>query len=114
MPATLDLDDEYTIFDNTEIVTLVNPGGATVTTSYALKRASQGDPITQNEFSVVLITCRWHVWPAALSDTTFVPARDGYVQDAAGNRWRINNVNLVTLQSRYELDTTLEAGKGLR
>lgn len=110
----LDLGAEYLIFDNPKVVTITNPDGVSATTSYAIKRGSQADIVMQNSLDVAQTTVRWHVWKASLSDTAFVPARDGSITDASSNKWYINAVNYVTLESRFELDTTLQAGKGTR
>lgn len=96
-------------------LTLKNPDGTSTTCTNAIRRASLHNDIVQNEMGLVTTTCRWHVWKSDLADTTFVPEENGgYITDASSNTWRINSVQLMTAGTRYEIETTLEGGKGLR
>lgn len=112
MPAALNLGKEWERMDNRKTVTLTNPNGDSTTTSHAVKEDVLTADIIQGGFDIPIVLAKWHVWSLAFADTTFVPARDGYVTDATGNKWYINGAPAVmTNGTRYELETTLEGGK---
>ena len=114
MPATLNLGNDYKLIDDRTSITITNPDTTAVTTSDAMQEESIENDIVQGEVGLELVQSRWHVYKARLSDTSFVPERDGYITDADGNIWRIDAVSLLTNDTRYEIETTLEANKALR
>jgi len=104
--------NDANIFDDLVSGTFTNPDASTRATTKMLKTGSHESLVTQNEFGVDVTTCRWTVPVSDMS--TFVPARDGFFTDAAGNKWRIDGVELLTRGTRYSIDTTLEGGLALR
>ena len=115
------LADDYAAFDSDSAttsgrhaLTLTNPDAGSTTCTNAVKRQSLENDVEQNNFNLNLVQCRWHVWKNDLANTAFVPQRDGYLTDSAGNKWYINSVSLLTAGTRYEIETMLQAGVVLR
>jgi len=64
---TLDLSQEYHVFDNPEVLILTNVDNATVTTSYGFRRAMTLAYTDQSGVAIVEHITRFLVWKANLS-----------------------------------------------
>jgi hypothetical protein len=110
---TLNLTGEWVRFHNTQPVTITNPDGTSTTIANALKHEAPAAPtVDAGGVQVPVFTCKWLAWLGQLG--TFVPVRHGYVTEADGTKWYIDAVSRLALESRIDMDCTLQADTGLR
>lgn len=110
MPTTtLNIANDYLLFDNYLTVSLTSQDGdTTVTSKRAIKEtiSEQSAPVGAGHGPT--ITCRWHVFVTQL--TTFIPQPHGYLTDEDGVKHYIDSVELASWDTRYVLTTTAQAG----
>lgn len=108
MADTLDLSDDWAVFDNPIAVTIISPDEQQQATSIAIK---EGVEFTTMD-SYQVFTARFHVWKAQLNG--FIPRIDGTLRDADGVEWSINSVDLETLMTRYQMNCSMQPGIGVK
>lgn len=114
MPAgpTLDVSEDYNLFDNQEDVWLVNPDGQKVLTT-ALREEVDTVPVDVGGGNIAFHTyTTWHVFRNRLNG--FTPRANGFIQDPNGVKWFIGAINLQTWGTRWRLTCEAEAGEGTR
>lgn len=104
MTLAADIADDYTIFDNTETVTLTpkNPAGTADSSVTALR-----GPVTRQQaaqmgggFVASPNHCSFAIFIATLGST--VPRPGDTITDAASVVWNVLMAQQATLQSRYD------------
>lgn len=110
---TISIGSDYTFFDNPKTVSLTNPDATTVASKTAIKRVVSMTPGEQNGFKITNVACVWHVWVANLG--SFVPVENGFITETDGTKHYIDKggVSWETLETRFRLQTTAQAGAGV-
>lgn len=112
MAGLIDPTDDFTVVDSTETVTYYRRTGnstfdqGSVCTS-ALRRDVSREEVQTGGATLVRVKVRWHVWAADLGDGP-QPKVNDVIQDAAGVRWSVLDVDEGTLQTRYLIHAVQE------
>jgi len=101
---TLDLSQEYNVFDNPEVLILINPAGDTATTNYGYRRAITVAYHDQSGVMKVENMTKFLVWKTNI--TPLVPQIDCEITDSQAHKYFVNGVDNQGNQEYYALDCT--------
>jgi len=104
---TLNLSQEYHVFDNPEVLILKNVDNATVTTNYGFRRAMTLAYTDQSGVAIVEHITRFLVWKANLSG--FKPMIDCEITDTSSVKYYVNSVDNSGNREYYGLDCTQQS-----
>ena len=113
MAFQLDFADDMDVLDNTLIVDLKNPDEEEIFGLTVLRRQVERTTVEQGSGTVFQLNARFHMKKKDIEEYGTIPKRDGYLTDPDENRWYINDVSLVTMDTRYQIETTLQSGSDL-
>ena len=105
---TLDLSQEFNVFDNPETITLKNPTDISATsTSYGFRRAMTLAYTDQSGVAKIENITRFLVWKANLGG--FKPTIDCEITDAASIKYYVNQIDNSGNREYYGLDCTQQS-----
>jgi hypothetical protein len=112
MASLIDPSGDFAIVDNVEVVTYYRRiGNATFDEGSVLNNALRRDVHRQEKdaggATLLRIETRWHIWASDLGLGP-VPKLNDVIQDTAGVRWSVTDVDEGTLQTRWRLLTVQE------
>jgi hypothetical protein len=108
----IDPSDDFAVVDNVETVIYYRRTGnatfdeGTVCNS-ALRRDVGREEVQTDGATLVRVKTRWHIWAADLGPGPSPKVND-VIEDAAGLRWSITDVDEGTLQTRWRLQSIQE------
>lgn len=114
MTITLNIANDYLIFDNYDAVTLTSQDGGTTSSSVrAIKETLSQVELKQGPVNITVIRTRWHLFKAQLGSQ--VPQEHGYITDSNNVKHYIDTTpTLASWDTRYVVETTAQAGAALR
>jgi hypothetical protein len=104
---TLNLSQEYHVFDNPEVLNLKNIDNTTATTSYGFRRAMTLAYTDQSGVAKIENITRFLVWKANLSG--FKPMVDCEITDASSVKYYVNSIDNAGNREYYGLDCTQQS-----
>lgn len=105
---TLNLSQEYRVFDNPETITLKNPTDTGVTTTnYGFRRAMTLAYTDQSGVAKIENITRFLVWKANI--TPFKPMVDCEITDSRSVKYYVNSVDNSGNREYYGLDCTQQS-----
>ena len=105
---TLNLSQEYHVFDNPEALSLKNPGDSgPTTTSYGFRRAMTLAYTDQSGVAKIENITRFLVWKANI--TPFKPMVDCEITDANSVKYYVNSIDNSGNREYYGLDCTQQS-----
>jgi hypothetical protein len=104
---TLNLSQEYHVFDNPETLNLKNTDNTTATTSYGFRRAMTLAYTDQNGVAKMENITRFLVWKANLSG--FKPTIDCEITDTNSVKYYVNSIDNAGNREYYGLDCTQQS-----
>ncbi len=112
MAGLIDPSDDFAVVDNLEAVTFYRRTGNSTFDEGAICESALRRDVAREEIQVdgatlVRIKARWHIWAADLGQGP-PPKVNDVIQDAAGIRWSVLDVDEGTLQSRYLIHAVQE------
>lgn len=102
---TLDLSNEYVVFDNPEVLNLKNPDNTTASTNYGFRRGITTGYTDQSGMMKIENMTRFLIWKKNVSP--WKPEVDCEITDATGKKYYANGVNNMGNQEYYEIDCTV-------
>ena len=90
---TLDLSNEYVVFDNPEVLNLKNPDNTTASTNYGFRRGITTGYVDQSGMMKVENMTRFLIWKKNVSP--WKPEIDCEITDATGKKYYANGVNKI-------------------
>jgi hypothetical protein len=110
--SLIDPSEDFAVVDELETVTYYRRTGNSTfdegtICDNALRRDVGREEVQLNGASLVRIKTRWHIWAADLGPGP-PPKVNDVIQDAAGTRWSVLEVDEGTLQSRYRIQAAQE------
>lgn len=111
MPAgpTLDVSEDYNLFDNQQDVRLVLPDGRSIITT-ALQEEVDTVQVELGDGALGFRQyCTWHLFRNRLNG--LVPAINSYILDPYNQKWFVGACNQQTWGTRWRLTCEMEAGK---
>jgi hypothetical protein len=108
----IDPSEDFAVVDDRETITYYRRTGNSSfdegsVCDNALRRDVRREEVQLNGASLVRIKTRWHIWAADLAQGP-PPKVNDVIQDAAGVRWSVLEVDEGTLQSRYRIQAVQE------
>ena len=100
----LDLSQEYNVFDNPEVLVLVNPNGDNASTNYGYRRAITVAYHDQSGVMKVENMTKFLVWKTNVAP--WVPQIDCEITDSHAVKYFVNGVDNQGNQEYYSLDCT--------
>ena len=104
---TLNLSQEYHVFDNPEVLILKNVNNATATTNYGFRRAMTLAYTDQSGVAKVENITRFLVWKANLGG--FKPMIDCEITDTSSVKYYVNQIDNSGNREYYGLDCTQQS-----
>jgi len=101
---TLNLANEYVIFDNPEVLNLKNPDNTTASTNYGFRRAMTVAYQDQSGMAKIENITRFLIWKANV--TTWKPQIDCEITDSYGIKYYVNSIDNQGNREYYGLDCT--------
>jgi hypothetical protein len=111
MPAgpTLDVSEDYNLFDNQQDVTLFLPDGRSVVTTGLQEEVDTVQVELGDGALGFRQYCTWHLFRNRLNG--LVPHINSYILDPYGQKWFVGSCNQQTWGTRWRLVCEMEAGK---
>lgn len=107
----IDLADDWTIFDNSETITVTNKNEASVQIPKVIRRSSTINIADAAGNVVFAADVTFIIWKNN-SPAGFVPKINAQIVDRLGKKYRVDSVNDGVLRSRWLVQCTSEAGQG--
>lgn len=110
---TIDVSNDYAVFDNTQPIIIRNPNGEQKPASHALQQGIDSVLSDSGDGTLAYRTfCTWHVWRKNLnfSSPVFVPQLNCRITDNRGVRWFGSSVNLDVWGEKYSIECEAQAG----
>jgi hypothetical protein len=104
---TLDLSQEFVVFDNPEVLNLKNPDNTTATTNYGFRRALTLGYTDQSGVAKIENITRFLVWKANIAP--FKPMVDCEITDANSVKYYVNSIDNAGNREYYGLDCTQQS-----
>lgn len=104
---TLDLSNEYVVFDNPEVLNLKNPDNTSATTSYGFRRALTLGYTDQSGIAKIENITRFLVWKKNIEP--FKPTIDCEITDAQSVKYYVNSIDNAGNREYYALDCTQQS-----
>lgn len=106
----IDISDDYQIFDNTEAVTIQNPGVSAIVANNVVRRPAMTTVTDSNGQSWYYQAAEFWVWKNELP-VGFVPKINAKVTDQLGKIYNIDSCDDGALRTRWVLKGTSQAGQ---
>jgi len=103
---TIDLTANYKIMDNPERLTIVNPNGSQVVTSYGFRRQGTYSYMDQNGVMRIESSTRWLIFTANVAP--WQPEINGKISTDFNESFYINSIDSVANNSYYSLECSTE------
>ena len=100
----LDLSQEFNVFDNPEVLHLVNPAGDSATTQYGFRRAITVGYHDQSGVMKVENMTKFLIWKTNIAP--WIPQIDCEIIDSHAIKYYVNAVDNQGNQEYYALDCT--------
>jgi hypothetical protein len=104
---TLNLSQEYHVFDNPEVLNLKNVDNVTATTNYGFRRAMTLAYTDQSGVAKIENITRFLVWKANLGG--FKPMIDCEITDVNSVKYYVNQIDNAGNREYYGLDCTQQS-----
>ena len=104
---TLNLSQEYNVFDNPEVLVLKNTDNVTATTNYGFRRAMTLAYTDQSGVAKIENITRFLVWKANLGG--FKPMIDCEITDVNSVKYYVNQIDNSGNREYYGLDCTQQS-----
>lgn len=135
---TIDVSNDFVVWDNTQTVTLTNPDGSSITVEYALQQGVDTVMADMGDGTLGYRTfCIWNIWRKPIEEqgsilwsptsgsylmfdsqnnalfSFFIPELNCKIKDDRDIDWYVANANLDVWGEKYQLECEAQAGTGV-